>query len=156
MQLFNFLIVMIECALNYLSESLPVQLFTGVLIFCLLVHLHKIIKQFIYGQYLYKHPIGDDDFIVTIDNVPTKSYEPDFPKLATPSTQLRLSGTPDYEVWKTKINALLCLNNVVIEKKSGRDAENTDIQVSAVDKVSIFITYVASITGQSATYLGIT
>ena len=74
--------------------------------------MHKLKRQLTYGYHTYEQATGGDDFIVTvIDNMASsaKYGEPDFSKLATKFSQLKLSGTSDYETWKTKVNALLCL-----------------------------------------------
>ena len=77
----------------------------------------------------------------------------DFSKLATTFTQLKLSGTSDYETWKTKVNAILCLNNVVPDEKNGKYATKLIesqvyhlIVLSAVEKVTIFITSLVTAT----------
>ena len=96
MQLFNLFIVIIECAFTHLSESLFMQLCTpAVIIIYLFVHLmHKVKRRFTYGHHTYEQATSGDDFIVTvIDNMASRPSEPDFSKLATTFTQLKLSGT---------------------------------------------------------------
>ena len=122
--------------------------------------MHKLKRQFTYGHHTYEQATSGDDFIVTVIDNMAKPCEPDFSKLATTFTQLKLSGTSDYETWKTKVNAILCLNNVVLEEKTGKYASKLIesqvyhlIVLSAVEKVTIFITSVTATTALSGSLL---